>query len=145
MRSSLKSAVLITALALMGGVACSKKVATKPTKPVPAGIALFQFTRKVQGPVDLTLDGVRIPVEATKKNKKARRLVVTGIPAGKHRFFIYSPRDAFGADQGEFEITGTQGVYLVTFAQSFKAVLYGKSEALPAAEGIPGIKARLEP
>ncbi len=145
MRSSLKSAVLIAALALVTGVACSKKVATKPTKPVPASTALFQFTRKVQGPVDLTLDGVRIPVEPLKKGKKARSLVVTGIPAGKHRFFLYSPRDAFGADQGEFEIAGTQGVYLVTFAQSFNAVLYGKSEALPAAEGMAGIKARLEP
>lgn len=145
MRSSLKSAVLIIALALVTGVACSNKVATKPTKPVPAGTVLFQFTRKIQGPVDLTLDGVRIPVEALKKNKKARRLIVSGIPAGKHRFFIYSPRDAFGADQGEFELVGSQGVYLVTFAQSFNSVLYGKAEALPPAEGTPGIKAHLEP
>jgi len=144
MRSSLKSAVLITALALVAGVACSNKVATKPSKPVPAGTVQFQFTRKAQGPVELTLDGVRIPVESLKKGKKARSLVVSGLTPGKHRFFLYSPRDAFGPDQGEFEVTATQGAYLVTFAQSFDAVLYGQPEALPPAEGVPGVKARLE-
>lgn len=145
MRSSLKSAAPIAALALLAGVACSKNVAIKPAKPVPVGTVLFQFTRKVLGPVDLTLDGARIPVEGLKKGKKARSLVVSGLQAGKHRFFIYSSRDAFGADQGEFEVGGTQGVFLVTFAQSFDSVLYGKAEALPPAEGIPGVKARLEP
>jgi len=145
MKRSLKSALLATTLLLVAGVACSKKVASKPTKPVPAGTVLFQFTRKVQGPVELTLDGVRIPVEPTRKDKKARSLVVSGISAGKHRFFLYSPRDAFGPDQGEFELTGNQGVYLVTFAQAFDAVLYGKAEALPPSEGLPGVKARLEP
>ncbi len=144
MRSSLKSAMLVGALALVGGVACSNKVATRPTKSVPAGTVLFQFTRKVQGPVELTLDGVRLPVEPVKKGKKARSLVLTGITPGKHRFFLYSPRDAFGPDQGEFEATAAQGVYLVTFAQAFDAVLYGKAEALPPAEGVPGVKARLE-
>jgi len=141
---SLKSAIVAAALILVAGLAC-KKVTSKPTKSVPAGTVLFEFTRKVQGPVELTLDGVRIPVEAARKNKKARSLVVTGLPAGKHRFFLYSPRDAFGPDQGEFEVTGTQGVFLVTFAQAFDAVLYGKADALPTAEGIPGVKARLEP
>ena len=144
MKSSLKSATLAAALLLVAGLAC-KKATSKPTKSVPAGTVLFEFTRKVQGPVELTLDGVRIPVEAARKNKKARSLVVTGLPAGKHRFFLYSPRDAFGPDQGEFEATATQGVYLVTFAQAFDAVLYGKADALPAAEGMPGVKARLEP
>ncbi len=145
MRSSLKSALLISVLALAAGVACSNKVATRPTKPIPAGTVLFQFTRKVQGPVELTLDGVRIPVEPVKKGKKAHSLVLTGIAAGKHRFFLYSSRDAFGADQGEFETTAAKGVYLVTFAQTFNAVLYGQAEPLPAAEGIPGVRARLEP
>jgi len=144
MKSSLKSATLAAALLLVAGLAC-KKATSKPTKSVPAGTVLFQFTRKVQGPVELTLDGVRIPVEVARKNKKARSLVITGLPAGKHRFFLYSPRDAFGPDQGEFEMTGAQGVFLVTFAQAFDAVLYGKADALPTAEGMPGVKARLEP
>jgi hypothetical protein len=144
MRSSLKSALLVSVLALVVGVACSNKVASRPTKPVPVGTVLFRFTRKVQGPVELTLDGVRIPVEPLKKGKKAQSLVLTGITTGKHRFFLYSPRDAFGPDQGEFEATGTQGLYLVTFAQSFNAVLYGQAEALPPAAGVPGVKARLE-
>jgi len=145
MKCSLKSAMLTTALVLGTGVACSNKVTTKLTKAVPSGTVLFQFTRKIQGPVELTLDGVRIPVEATRKNKKAHSLVVTGLAAGKHRFFLYSPRDAFGPDQGEFEMSGTQGVFLVTYTQGFNAVLYGKADALPPAEGVPGVKARLEP
>lgn len=145
MRSSLKSALLVAALALGAGVACSKKAVTRPTKSVPAGTVLFQFTRKVRGPVELTLDGVRIPVESLKKGKKAKSLLLTGLAPGKHRFFLSSPRDAFGPDQGEFESTATQGVYLVTFAQAFNAVLYGQAEALPPAEGLPGVKARLQP
>ena len=145
MRRSLKSALLIATLALMTGVACSNKVATRPTKAVPAGTVLFQFTRKVRGPVELTLDGVRIPVEPAKKGKKARSLVLTGVAAGKHRFFLYSSRDAFGSDQGEFEATAAKGTFLLTFAQTFDAVLYGQTEPLPPAEGIPGLKARLEP
>ncbi len=144
MRSSLKSTALAAALALGAGVACSNKVATRPTKAVPAGTALFEFTRKVQGPVELTLDGVRIPVEALKKGKKAQRLVLSGLAPGKHRFFLYSPRDAFGPDQGEFEATSASGTYLVTFAQAFNAVLYGQPEPLPPAEGLPGVRARLE-
>lgn len=145
MRSSLKSAWLVAPLVVMTGVGCTKKVAVKPAKPIPAGTVLFQFTRKVQGPVELTLDGVRIPVEGLKKGKKANSLVVTGLAAGKHRFFLYSPRDAFGADQGEFEMTASQGAYLPTFAQAFNSVLYGQADPLAAAEGIPGVKARLEP
>lgn len=141
---SLKSALVAATLLLVAGLAC-RKPTSKPTKSVPAGTVLFQFTHKVQGPVELTLDGVRIPVEIARKKKKARSLVVTGLSAGKHRFFLYSPRDAFGPDQGEFELTGTQGVFLVTFAQAFDAVLYGQADALPAAEGMPGVKARLEP
>jgi hypothetical protein len=120
-------------------------VATKPSKPIPAGTVRFEFTRKVQGPVELTLDGVRIPVEGLKKGKKANSLIVTGIANGKHKYFLSSPRDAFGPDQGEFEATIAQGAYIPTFTQAFDAVLYGLPDALPPAEGIPGVKARLEP
>lgn len=145
MRVSLQSALFATTLLLVSGVACTKKAASQPTKSVPAGVAQFHFTRKVQGPLELTLDGIRIPVEPTPKNKKARTLVITGLTPGKHRFFIYSPMEALGPDQGEFEIAPTKGVYLVTFAQAFNAVLYGKPDALTPAEGIPGVKAHLEP
>lgn len=145
MKGSQMLAMIPAALVMVAGAACSKKVTANPSKPVPTGTALFQFTRKIQGPVELTLDGVRIPVEPTRKNKKARSLVVTGLAAGKHRFFLYSSRDAFGPDQGEFEMSATQGVRLITFAQGYNSVLYGKADAVPAAEGIPGVKARLEP
>lgn len=144
MNRALSSALLTLSLALGLGLACRKNLAA-PIKNIPAGTAHFQFTRKIQGPVELTLDGVRVSVAPTPKNKKARALIVTGLAAGKHRFFLYSPRDAFGPDQGEFEITPTNGVHLVTFTQAFNAVLYGKPDALPAAEGIPGVKAVLVP
>lgn len=136
-------APLILVLPILSVLGCAK-VRNKPAKPVPQGMVLFAFNRKVSGPVELTLDGVRVPVAAAPKKKPARSLVVTGLAPGKHRFFLSSPRDAFGPDQGEFEVVGGQGVRLFTFVQAFDAVLYGKSEALPAAEGIPGVTARLE-
>lgn len=144
MKGSMKLALFAAALAVMTGVAC-KKATSQPTKAVPAGTAEFHFTRKAQGPLELTLDGIRVPVEPTKKNGKARTLFITGLTPGKHRFFIYSPRDAFGPDQGEFELVAGKGVYLVTFTQAFNAVLYGKADAVTPAEGIPGIRAYLVP
>ncbi|MDP2874589.1 MAG: hypothetical protein Q8O00_00305 [Holophaga sp.] len=146
MKVSRLSALFATTLVLMTGVACTnKKSVTMPTKKVAAGTAHFQFARKVQGPLELTLDGIRVPVEPTKKNKKARALMITGLTPGKHRFFLYSPRDAFGPDQGEFEIAAGNGAYVMTFAQAFNAVLYGKPDALAPAEGIPGVRAYLVP
>lgn len=145
MRVSLPSSLFATTLVLMTGVACTKKALSQPSKPVPAGVAHYYFTRKAQGPIELTLDGVRIPVEPTKKGKKAHALMITGLTPGKHRYFLYSPRDAFGPDQGEFEISATNGAYLVTFVQAFNAVLYGKPDALAPAEGIPGVRAYLVP
>jgi hypothetical protein len=121
------------------------KRAPAGTQTAPSGSLVFAFSRKVRGPVDLTLDGVRIPVEALKKGKRATRLVVTGLAAGKHRFFLSSPRDAFGPDQGEFELPAGKGLTLPTYSQAFDAVLYGSSEALPPAAGLPGVKAHLEP
>ena len=144
MKGSLQSALLATTIVLVTGVAC-KKAVSQPTKAVPAGTVEFHFTRKAQGPLELTLDGVRVPVEPTKKNKKAKALLITGLAPGKHRFFIYSPRDAFGPDQGEFELVAGKGTYLVTFAQAFNAVLYGKPDAITPAEGIPGVRAYLVP
>jgi hypothetical protein len=36
-----------------------------------------------------------------------------------------------------------KGLYLITLTQSLDAVLYGKPDALPPAEGIPGVTASL--
>jgi hypothetical protein len=121
---------------------CARRTATAPTRNVPAGTVVFQFTRKVKGSVELTLDGVRIPV--VQKAKKARQLVVRGLAPGRHRFFLSGPKDAFGPDQGEFELTAERGVHMITFSTGFDAVLYGKSDPAPAAEGIPGVRADLE-
>ncbi len=123
--------------------ACSNKAILKPSKPVPSDTAVFQFTRKIQGPVELTLNGQRIPVEGTAKNKKAKRLIITGLTQGEHRFFLYSPKNAFGPDQGSFTLKDGQGHYQVLFAQAFQATLYGKAESLTQAEP-SNIKAYLE-
>ncbi len=126
------------------GLGCSK-VRNQPEPPLPEGTVVFAFNRKVRGPVELTLDGVRIPVEPTPKSKKARSLVVTGLASGSHRYFLASPRDAFGPDQGTFELAPGKGVRLFVFTQAFEAVLYGKPETLPKAEGLPGVRASLKP
>lgn len=137
-------APLILVLMVLPGLGCAK-LRNKPVKAVPEGTVVFAFNRKVRGPVELTLDGVRVPVIPVAKNKPARSLLITGLAPGKHRFFLSSPRDAFGPDQGEFEVAAGQGTRVITFVQAFNAVLYGKAEDLPTAEGIPGVKARLEP
>ena len=117
----------------------------EPKKPVPVGTVRFQFTRKVSGPVELVVDSVRVPVEQPRKVKKARALTITGLANGKHKYFLSSQRDAFSPDQGEFELEAAKGLFFISFTQHFDAVLYGKPEPLPKAEGIPGVKAILEP
>ncbi|BDU72672.1 hypothetical protein [Mesoterricola silvestris] len=135
-------AALAGCVILAAGLACGKPKAIKPSKPVPAGTVLLQFTKKVDGPVDLTIDGIRIPVQQT--SKKCKRLTITGLAAGKHHLVLLSALDAFGPDQIDIEVTPGQGVFQVLFSQQFKAVLYGKPEPTPQAEGIPGVVARLE-
>lgn len=109
---------------------------------VPGGTLTLAFTRKVQGPLELSLDGIRIPVKQGPKGGKT--LLVSGIAEGRHRYFVESNRDAFGPDQGELEMSATQGVYYVIFAQRFEAVLYGKNTPTPPAEGLPGVSAILK-
>ncbi len=106
---------------------------------------LFQFTRKVEGPLDLTIDGTRIPVVKTGRKRKCGRLRVSGLVPGRHRFVLLSPLEAFGPDQIELELTATQGEFQVLFAQELKSVLYGSPEPVPPAGGIPGVQAHLEP
>lgn len=138
------SALLAVVLMAMGAVAC--RLSTKPItpkRPVPPGSVMIYFNRKIRGPVELSIDGVRIPV--TQTAKKPRQLVIAGLAPGKHRYFLSSPNDAFGPDQGEVEVSAEKGVFLVAFAQGYKAVLYGSADTLPPAPGLPGVSARLEP
>jgi hypothetical protein len=114
-----------------------------PQKPLPSGTLQMQFTRKIVGPVDLTIDGVRVPV--TQKNKKAQVLIVSGLSQGRHTYFIASHLDIIGPDFGEFEIGPDKGVFQVHFAQKLKAALYETVGSLaPKPEGIPGVTAMLE-
>ncbi|MBI4913522.1 MAG: hypothetical protein HY823_12350 [Acidobacteria bacterium] len=138
-----KAAILAIGLLAASGLACRRPAVLRPPKPVPPGTVLLQFTKVVKDPIDLTLDGVRVPVQISRKGGK--NLWIRGLAPGKHRYFLSSFTLAFGPDQGEFFVTPEQGTFLVSFSQTFKAVLYGTAEPLPPAEGIPGVTAVLEP
>ena len=144
MKAFIKLAVPALAV-LVAALACAKPKPIVPARPVPAGTALFLFTRKVQGPVDLTVDGTRVPVTLAGKKKKGKSLAVSGLAPGRHRFVLLSPLEAFGPDQMELELGEARGEYRVVFAQSLKSVLYGKPEPAPVAAGLPGVRATLEP
>jgi hypothetical protein len=137
----------VSGFALLAVLGCNKpkaihSVAKVAPVNVPGGTLTLAFTRKVLGPLEFSLDGVHIPVKQSPKGGKT--LVVTGIAAGRHRYFVESNRDAFGPDQGDLEMSATQGVYYVIFAQRFEAVLYGKTAPTPPAEGLPGVSAILK-
>jgi hypothetical protein len=134
---------ILPAMALVGVVAflgCSK-VPLTPSHPVPAGQAIFRFTRAVRGPVELSVDGTRIPVQQLSKG--ANSLQVKGLAPGKHHFFLTSQRETFSPDLGELDLPAEKGVYQVTLAQRLDSVLYGKPDPLPVAEGLPGVTAVL--
>jgi hypothetical protein len=118
-----------------------KKVPLTPSHPVLAGEAVFRFTSAVRGPVELTLDGTRIPVQQLPKG--AVSLLVKGLTPGKHRFFLTSQRETFSPDMGELDMATDKGIYQVTLTQRLDAVLYGKPDPLPTAEGLPGVTAVL--
>lgn len=132
----------VAGILIVAGSGCSKKVSMKPPRPLAAGTVMIHFTGKVQGPVELLIDGTRIPVPPSRK--PSRYLVVSGLSTGHHRYFLASPMDAFGPDRGEFDMPQDRGVYFVNFAQRYKATLYGKPEPLPPAPGLPGVLAHLE-
>ncbi len=132
------AALLLMALPFLG----CRKIPLTPSKPIPAGSVLFRFTRAIRGPLEVTLDGARLPVKPLPK--AARSLLVQGLAPGKHRFFLTSQREAFNPDLSELELTSGQGVYLVTLVQPMDAVLYGKPDLLPAADGLPGVSATLQ-
>jgi hypothetical protein len=133
---------VLPALVIMGAVFLGcRKVPLTPSHPVPAGEVIFRFTTTVRGPVELTLDGTRIPVQQLPKG--AISLLVKGLAPGKHRFFLTSQRETFSPDTGDLDMSSDKGIYQVTLAQHLEAVLYGKPDPLPAAEGIPGVTATL--
>ncbi|WP_243301000.1 hypothetical protein [Geothrix oryzisoli] len=134
---------LVPALVLLGSMSYlgCRKVPLTPRSPIPAGTVVFRFTHKVQGPVELSLDGSRIPVQQLPKG--ATSLVVKGLASGKHRFFLTSQRETFSPDLGEVEMGADKGVYQITLVQKLNAVLYGKPDPLPTAEGLPGVTATL--
>jgi len=144
MKGSLRL-VLPASIVILAGLACGKPQPIVPGKPVPSGTAILYFTKKVRGPLDLTIDGVRVPVTKAGNKKSYRRLEVAGLALGKHRFVLLSQQEAFGPDQIELELGAGRGVFKVLFAQELKSVLYGTPEPIPAAVGIPGVQARLQP
>lgn len=139
-----KSAILGCVL-LLAGLGCNKSKPSSilPRKPVPVGTLQFRFIKGVKGPVELTLDGHRIPVTQSKK-KNPTNLFVKGLSTGKHLYFLSSPSDSFGPDQGEFEMPGEKGVFIFCFSQRFHSVLYGKPDPIPPMEGNSGITAAME-
>jgi hypothetical protein len=135
---------LAALVVMIAGLGCGKPRPIAPERPVPAGTVLFLFTRKVAGPVDLTVDGNRVPVQQVGR-KKCKRLRVSGLAAGPHRFVLLSPLESYGPDQVEVDLGAAKGEFRVLFAADLKSVLYGKPEPVPAAAGIPGVQATLEP
>lgn len=133
----LPAMVLLGAASYMG---CSK-VPLTPSSPIPAGSIVFRFTKAVKGPVELSLDGTRIPVQQLPKG--ARMLQVKGLAPGKHHYFLTSQHETFSPDAGELEMPADKGIYQITLTQSLIAVLYGKPDQLPPAEGLPGVSAIL--
>lgn len=134
----------IPALVLLGAATFQgcKKVPLTPSHPIPAGSVVFRFTRPVSGPVELMVDGARIPVQQLPKS--ATSLQVKGLAVGKHRFFLTSQRETFSPDSGELDLTADKGLYQITLTQRLDSVLYGKPDPLPTAEGLPGVSAVLQ-
>jgi len=133
----------MTAAALALMVGCKRATPILPKSPLPPGTFQMHFTSKVRGPVELVINGVRIPVE--QKKKKAKLLTIGGLSQGKHSYFISSLVDVIGPDMGEVEIGPDIGVFQVHFAQRLKTVLYGDAQASAhTPEKISGITAVLE-
>lgn len=143
MKGSGKQIALAGCLVILAGVGCAKPKPIQPKNPVPPGTVLYQFTKKVEGPVELTVDGQRIPVEQPRK--KGKFLTISGLSLGKHHLVLLSPLDVFGPDQMDVELGPLKGEFKVLFSQQIKSVLYGQPEPAPAAQGLPGVKAVLLP
>jgi hypothetical protein len=145
MKGSLRLALPAAAVVVAAGLGCAKPRPIVPQRPVPPGTVLFLFTRKVEGPVDLSVDGTRVPVLKEGHRRKCSRLEVSGLAPGRHRLVLLSPLESFGPDQVELDLGADRGEFRVVFALKLRSVLYGTPEPAPAAAGLPGVQARLAP
>ena len=137
----IRARLALPALLLLAPATACKKIPLTPKRPLPAGTLALRFSRDLKGPLELTVDDARIPVQAV---KKGNTLVVAGLSVGLHHYFISSPQDAFGPAAGEVSLSEDRGVYEIVLAQHLDAVLYGKPAPAPPAAGLPGVTARLE-
>jgi len=133
-------AAMVAVVAMLG---CNEPKPVVPKRPLATGTLQMHFTRKVLGPLDITIDGVRIPIE--QKKKKGRTLTISGLSEGKHTYFLVAYREIIGPDWAEFEIGSDTGVFQVHFVKRLKLQFANPTlAAAPAAEGIPGVRAVLE-
>ena len=138
----IRARLALPVLLLLAPAAACRKVPLTPKKAVPAGTLALRFSRDLKGPIELTMDDVRVPVEVVKK--RGNTLVISGLSVGLHHYFIASPQDAFGPAGGEASLSEDRGVYEIVLAQRLDAQLYGKPADVPPAQGLPGVTARLE-
>ena len=137
----IRARLALPALLLLAPATACKKIPLQPKKALPAGTLALRFSRDLKGPIELSVDDVRIPVSAP---KKGNTLVVSGLSVGLHHYFISSPQEAFGPAGGEASLSEDRGVYEVVLAQRLNAELYGNPAEMPPAQGLPGVTARLE-
>jgi len=139
---TMATAALAAAIAL-AAVGCKGTKPILPKRPLPSGTFQLRFTKKIRGPLELTINGERVPV--AQKKKKARTLTVTGLPVGTHRYFIYCPADVMGPDLGDVEMGPNAGVFQVHFSQRMRVAYREPSqETTPKTAGTGGIAAVLE-
>jgi len=134
---------LAAAVAMVAVLGCKEVKPVVPKRPLAPGTYQMHFTRKVLGPLDITIDGIRIPIE--QKKKKGRTLTISGLSGGKHTYFLVAYREIIGPDFGEIEIGPKEGVFRVHFAKRLKLAFANPTLAsVPTAPGIPGVTAVLE-
>ncbi len=139
----LMSKYIFVSLLLIATLSCSSIFSTPQalSKSLPPGTLVLKFTRNIKGPIELSIDGVRINVEQT--NKGGNALTVSGLEIGAHQFLISSQNDAFGPNSSEFALPDDEGIIIPIFSQSFNSILYGNTSSAPAPENPKNIKAIL--
>ena len=122
---------------------CSFNLKPQVTKlnVLPAGTLVLKFSRNIKGPIDLSIDGVRIKVDQT--NKGGNMLTISGLEATSHRYTLSSPNDAFGPSSAEVVLPDDQGIVIPVFTQSFDSILYGTTKSNATADNPKNIKAIL--
>jgi hypothetical protein len=137
------AAAALAALAVSAALAAGCRAARPilPRRPLPPGTFQARFTSRIRGPLELTIDGSRVPVE--QKRKRARTLTVSGLAPGAHRYFFFCPAEAIGPDAGEFEIGPGPGVFQVHFSQRLRAA-YAEPPQAPPRPQAGGVAAVLE-